>query len=358
MSNRDSAYVRTVRQRRGRAHGRVLLAALTVVVVLLGVSILLGSYTVTVPDFLRILGGEQLPGASFIVLENKLPRAVTALLTGAAFGLSGTLFQTMLRNPLASPDIIGISYGASAAAVSGIVFFSLSGLGLSLAAIVGALVAAAVMTVLAFGDRGNTLILSGIGVAAFMQAGVTFLLQRTDLQTAQDAMLWLVGSLNSASWERVVPLALALLVLIPLGLAANATLNTVALGPDTVAGLGLHRGRSAAWLTVLGVLLAAVATAAVGPLAFVAFMAGPLALRLNQGRPSLPLAALVGAAVVLSADFVGANLLPSAMPVGVVTGALGAPFLLWLLATGSTRSARGARTTNRAPSAPVKELAV
>ncbi|WP_148667563.1 iron chelate uptake ABC transporter family permease subunit, partial [Arthrobacter sp. Hiyo1] len=112
--------------------------------VLFAVTVLLGSYTVTIPDFFRILtahltGGEKIPGASFIVMENKLPRAVLAILIGLAFGLSGGLFQTMLRNPLASPDVIGISYGASAAAVLAIVVFGASGAAVSAAALAGAI---------------------------------------------------------------------------------------------------------------------------------------------------------------------------------------------------------------------------
>lgn len=302
------------------------------VLVLLAVNILLGSYTVTVADFFAMLGGKTIPGASFIVMENKLPQALLGLLAGASFGAAGALFQTMLRNPLASPDIIGISYGASATAVAAFVLFGLRGAGVSIAAIAGALLVAVLISILARGRGGMGLILIGIGAAAFMQAAVTFLLSRADFTNAQDIMVWLTGSLNSANWERVAILAVVLLLLSPLLAVGSRELRGLALGDDTAAGLGFNVSRARLLLLVLGVLLAAFPTAAAGPIAFVAFLSGPIAKRLNRGVASLPLAALTGAAIVLAAHFAAVNAIPGiTLPVGVVTGALGAPFLLWLL---------------------------
>ncbi|HYH76217.1 MAG TPA: iron chelate uptake ABC transporter family permease subunit, partial [Arthrobacter sp.] len=177
------------------------------------VYVLLGSYTVTIPDFFKILiahlsGGERIPGASFIVMENKLPRAVIGIMIGTAFGLSGGLFQTMLRNPLASPDVIGISYGASAAAVTAIVVFGATGPAVSAAALVGALGIAALIYAISRGPSlgtgggggnaaGSRLILAGVGIAAALHAVVNFLMTRADIRTAADALVWLNGSLNS-----------------------------------------------------------------------------------------------------------------------------------------------------------------
>ncbi|WP_427019047.1 FecCD family ABC transporter permease [Pseudarthrobacter sp. P1] len=329
--------------RRGPRRRRILVAgALAVLVfVLLMVDVLLGSYTVTIPDFFRLLAGENIPGASFIVMENKLPRAVVGLMAGVAFGLSGAIFQSMLRNPLASPDIIGISYGASATAVAAIVFLGASGATVSVAAIPGALAVALLISGLARGRGGSGLILIGIGAAAFMNAAVTFMLARADINNAQSAMVWLTGSLNSSNWDRASILAISLLLLLPLAAALSRSLAGLQLGEDTAAGLGFNVRRGRLGLTVLGVLLAAMATAAAGPIAFVAFLSGPIAKRLNGGASSLPLAALVGAASVLGADFLAANLLPTALPVGVVTGALGAPFLLWLLISNNRNSQGG-----------------
>ncbi|WP_354180162.1 iron chelate uptake ABC transporter family permease subunit [Arthrobacter sp. UYP6] len=313
------------------------------VVVLFAVNILLGTYTVTIPDFFRILGGEQIPGATFIVMESKLPRAVIGLMVGAAFGISGSIFQTMLRNPLASPDIIGISYGASASAVTAIVVFGAAGSTVSLAALCGALVVALAIYLLSRGGAaaGYRLILVGIGFAAVMQSVVTFLMTRSDVRTASQALVWLNGSLNSSSWDRAIPLAFSLLVLLPAAAVLARHLRGLELGDDTAAGLGLRVEASRLGLLATGVALAAVATAAAGPVSFIAFLSGPIARRLLGGRNSLAVSALVGAVIVLAADFAGANLVPGiSLPVGVVTGVLGAPFLLWLLVT-SNRVGRG-----------------
>ena len=330
------------------------------VVVLFAVSVLLGSYTVTVPDFFKILtahltGGQKIPGASFIVMENKLPRAVIGTMIGAAFGLAGALFQTMLRNPLASPDVIGISYGASAAAVTAIVVFGASGAVVSGAALAGALGVAALIYGISRGgslgsgggNRGNAagsrLILAGVGIAAALHAVVSFLMTRADIRTAADALVWLNGSLNSASWDRAGVLSLALLVLVPAVAALSGPLRILELGDDAAAGLGIRVGFTRLAVVIVAVALAAVATAAAGPVAFVAFLAGPIARRFTA-KASLPASAFVGALIVLAADYFAANIAPmllggTVLPVGVITGALGAPFLLWLLVTSNRKDA-------------------
>ncbi|MFK0005247.1 FecCD family ABC transporter permease [Paenarthrobacter sp. NPDC090520] len=322
------------------------------------VYVLLGSYTVTIPDFFKIVinhltGGEKIPGATFIVMEHKLPRAMVGTLIGVAFGLAGALFQTMLRNPLASPDIIGISYGASAAAVTAIVVFGASGAVISGAALGGALGVAAIIYAISrktgsgSGSRGNAagnrLILAGVGIAAALHAVVNFLMTRADIRTAADALVWLNGSLNSANWERTGVLALALLILVPAVIALAGPLRMLELGDDAAAGLGIKVNAARLGLVLTAVGLAAVATAAAGPVAFVAFLAGPIARRIVR-KPSLPASALTGALIVLAADFFASNIAPvildgTVLPVGVVTGALGAPFLLWLLLTSNRKEA-------------------
>ncbi|WP_243835577.1 iron chelate uptake ABC transporter family permease subunit [Arthrobacter sp. AG258] len=321
------------------------------------VSVLLGSYTVTVPDFFTIVanhltGGPKIPGASFIVMENKLPHAVVGTMIGVAFGLAGALFQTMLRNPLASPDVIGISSGASAAAVVAIVVFGASGATVSGAALAGALAVAVLIHAISSGRNrgpgrgnaaGNRLVLAGVGIAAALQAVVSFLMTRADIRTAADALVWLNGSLNSANWDRAGVLFLALAVLVPAVVFLAGPLRILELGDDAAAGLGLRVAGTRLALVVIAVSLAAVATAAAGPVAFVAFLAGPIARRFT-GKPGLPASALVGALIVLAADYFAANLAPllldgTVLPVGVVTGALGAPFLLWLLVTANRKDA-------------------
>lgn len=335
--------VRQARRAAGR-RGRLVASALTAALLLAFLmDVLLGSYTVTIPDFFRLLGGADIPGARFIVMENKLPRAVLGTLVGAAFGLAGAIFQTMLRNPLASPDIIGISYGASAAAVIAIVLFGAAGTVLSAAALAGALIIAAAIYLLSRrgGVAGYRLILVGIGFAAMLQAVVGYLLTRTNLRTASEALVWLNGSLNSSNWDRIAALGLVMVVLVPAALHLGTNLRALECGDDTAAGLGLRVERSRLGLILVAVALAAAATAAAGPVAFVAFLSGPIARRLLGGAASLPAAALVGALIVLVADFAAANMIPdTSLPVGVVTGALGAPFLLWLLMS-ANRVGRG-----------------
>ncbi|MEZ2391441.1 FecCD family ABC transporter permease [bacterium RCC_150] len=329
------------------------------VVVLFAATVLLGSYTVTIPDFFSILaahltGGAKIPGASFIVMENKLPRAVLAVLVGVAFGLSGAVFQTMLRNPLASPDVVGISYGASAAAVLAIVVFGASGAAVSAAALVGAIGVALLIYAVSRSPgasgvprgvhgnaAGNRLILAGVGIAASLGAVVQFLMTRADIRTASEALVWLNGSLNSANWESIALLFASIVVLVPaLGLLAGP-LRMLELGDDAAAGLGVRVDAVRWGLVTTAVALAAVATAAAGPVAFVAFLAGPISRRFVV-RPSLPASAFTGAVIVLAADYFAYNMAPqildgTVLPVGVITGGLGAPFLLWLLVTSNRK---------------------
>ena len=338
-----AAAVRTARKHGRRRHTLVPSLLGAALLVLFAVYVLLGTYTFTIPDFFRILFGEQIPGASYILMESKLPRAVIGTLIGVGFGIAGTIFQTLLRNPLASPDVIGISYGASASAVAAIVLFGAAGTTVSVVALVGALAVALAIYLLARrgGAAGYRLILVGIGFAAVMQALVSYLLTRTDIRTASEALVWLNGSLNNSSWDRAAVLFVALLVLLPAAAVLARVLRGLELGDDAAAGLGIRVEPARLALIIVAVALAAVATAAAGPVAFIAFLSGPIARRLMGGETTLLSAGLVGACIVLAADFTGANLIPGVtLPVGVVTGALGAPFLLWLLVT-SNRVGQG-----------------
>jgi iron complex transport system permease protein len=304
------------------------------VLAVFAVDVLLGDYTVTLADFFRILAGEQIPGASFIVWENKLPRAVVATLVGVGFGVSGAVLQSLLRNPLASPDVVGVTSGASAAAVFALVVLGASGFSVPLAALAGAGLVALLLQVLAAGSgvAGQRLVLVGIGVAAVLNALTGYLITSSDIQTAADALVWLNGSLTNASWERASWAGLACVLVLPVAAALSRPLHALELGDDAAAAVGVPVARARLGLLVVAVALAAVATAAAGPVSFVAFLAGPIARRLLRGTTSLLAAGLVGALVVLGAEFLAANLLPdTALPVGVVTGALGAPFLLYLL---------------------------
>lgn len=310
------------------------LAALLVAAFLLRV--LGGDYLITLPDFLRILGGKDIPGASFILMESKLPRAVMGVLAGVAFGTAGAIFQSTLRNPLASPDMVGVSMGASAAAVFGIVVLGLSGDAVSMAAVAGAVVVAAAIRLVSGPDSGHRLVLVGVTAAAALVAVVQYLFTRADEYDAHAALRWLTGSLDAADWPAIRVLGACLVVLLPLVGRAARSQRVLELGTDVAAGLGVTRGYADV-LLLLAVLLTALGVAAAGPVAFVAFVSGPIARALNGGRTTLLGAALVGAVVMVGADHVAAYAIPDVnLPVGVVTGAFGAPFLLWLLASGRT----------------------
>jgi len=322
---------RQARIRRHAVTGGILVLLLVAAFL---VSLMVGNTFYGPGDVLRVIFGETVPGASFTVGELRLPRSVLGVLSGFAFGIAGVTFQTMLRNPLASPDIIGISAGASAAAVFGIVFLSLTDSIVSVFALVGALFTAFAIYLLAHkgGFAGARLILIGIGVAAMLNSVITYVLSRAAAWDLQTAMQWLTGSLNGATWAAVVPLAIASVVLIPLMLAQARGLDMLRLGDDSAASLGVRVIRTRVLLILGAVALLAFATAATGPIAFVAFMAGPIAARLVGPGASLLLpAALVGALLVLIADLIGQFAFGTRYPVGVITGVLGAPYLIYLL---------------------------
>ena len=319
---------------RRRHRGTVLAVLGILIVVVFAVTLMVGKSFYGPAEVFRVILGETVPGASFTVGELRLPRATMAVLAGFAFGIAGVTFQTMLRNPLASPDIIGISSGASVAAVFGIIVLALDETAVSFLALGGALVTAAAIYLLSHrgGFAGTRLILIGIGVAAMLDSAVTYILSRAAAWDLQTAMQWLTGSLNGATWEGVLPLALASAVLVPLVLSQGRGLGMLRLGDDSAAVLGVNVPRTRVLLMVSAVALLAFATAACGPIAFVAFMAGPIASRIiGPGASPLLSAGLVGALLVLTADLAGQFAFDSRYPVGVITGALGAPYLVFLL---------------------------
>ena len=308
------------------------IAVLTLLV--FAVSLMVGRSFFSPVEVWAVLMGESVPGASFTVGELRLPRAVLAVLAGFAFGAAGTTFQTMLRNPLASPDVIGISTGAGAAAVIAIIVLGLNDTAVSVFALIGALATAAVITLLSYrgGFAGIRFILIGIGIAAMLTSVTSYILSRAANWDIQAAMQWLAGSLNGASWERVFPLSIACAILVPVLLLCGSGLGMLRLGDDTARALGVRVQVTRIALILSAVALLAFATARTGPIAFVAFMAGPIAARLVGSGGSLLLpAGFVGALLVLVSDLAGQFLFDERYPVGVITGVLGAPYLILLL---------------------------
>ncbi len=344
MTAAPTPSVRGVQRAVTRRRVLVLTALALLTLALFAARVLLGDYTVTLPDFFRILGGETIPVASFLVMESKLPRAVVAVVAGLAFGAAGATFQSVLRNPLASPDIVGVSMGASAGALFALVVMGWAGTPVVLSAAVGGLLVTSVLV--AFGgsrsaasgvDAGSaahTMILVGIGMSAALLACIHWLMLRTDVHKAQDALVWISGSVNDVSWPQITVLSAVVAVLLPLLVASARRLDVLELGDDLATGLGERPTGLRALVMVLAVLLVTCSAAVCGPVAFLAFLSGPIARALNQGRSTLLGAGLVGASIFLAADYVGAYLVPGGnVPVGVVTGLAGGPFLLTLLLT-------------------------
>ncbi|SEN54068.1 iron complex transport system permease protein [Loktanella fryxellensis] len=299
-------------RRRQVRRGRAVVAGLLALLLALAVLTLCVGQDVTPPgEVLRVLLGQA---ESFTVTTLRGPRLVLGVLAGLCFGLGGAACQVLLRNALASPDIIGIGAGSGAAAVFGIVVLGLS---------------------------GGRLILTGIGVAAMLGSVTAWLLLNAPAWSLQDALRWLTGSLNGAQLDQAGPLVAALALCGGALLALSRDIATLSLGDDKASALGVRLGRVRVATILCVVGLVAVATAAVGSIAFVGFLSAPIAARLaGPGRSPLIPAALVGAVLVVGADFAGQVLLPHRYPVGVVTGALGAPFLLGLI----VRMNRGGRT--------------
>lgn len=322
------------RRRRAGRHAVLLAVLFALVLAVFGITLSLGQSFTPPLDVIRVLLGEDVPGTSFTVGQLRLPRAILSILAGMCFGLGGVAFQIMLRNPLASPDFIGITSGAGAAAVFAIVVLSMTGPMVSILAVAAGLGVAMLVYGLSFrnGIAGTRLILVGIGVSAMLQSVIAYILSSAPAWSLQEAMRWLTGSVNGAQLSQALPLLLALTVFGGLLLSRTRDLETLQLGDDTAAALGVRVARTRMLVIVSAVGMIATATAVTGPIAFVAFLSGPIAARIvrNNGSLLLP-SALVGAILVLAGDYAGQLLLPSRYPVGVVTGALGAPYLIFLI---------------------------
>nr|WP_203822552.1 iron chelate uptake ABC transporter family permease subunit [Actinoplanes ferrugineus] len=299
------------------------------------VSLTSGDFPIPVTDVLRSLIGQGNPGTDFIVHELRLPRVLVTLLVGAAFGASGTIFQGLTRNPLGSPDFVGLTVGAATGALIVILVLGGGGFAVAAGAVIGCLVTAVAIYLLAFrhGVQPFRLVLIGIGVSALLEAMNSYLIYRARLDEAVSAQVWLIGSTNGRGWTEVALVGVAVAVLLPIVLHHGRHLDMLALGDETATLHGVPVERSRAVLALCGVALAAAATGAAGPIAFVALAAGPLAGRLTRSPHAgiLP-GALMGAALLAVSDWLAQHAWPGGdIPVGNVTAALGGVYLTWLL---------------------------
>nr|WP_217451581.1 iron chelate uptake ABC transporter family permease subunit [Candidatus Frankia nodulisporulans] len=256
----------------------------TCCVVLLAVALAVGAYTLTVGelriplvDVLRSLAGGGPPADAFIVRDLRLPRVLCALLAGAAFGASGALFQSLTRNSLGSPDVIGFETGAAAGALTVVVLLHGGAAQATLGAVAGGLATAVAVYLLALrgGATPHRLILMGIGMNTMLVSFTAWIVAHADQQDALAAQAWRIGSLGERAWSDVYAVALPLAVALPAALLLSRSLNLLAMGDDLAASLGVPVARRRLLLIAVGVLLAAAGTAAAGPVAFVALRRTP-----------------------------------------------------------------------------------
>ena len=285
---------------------------------------------------LRVLSGESIKGASYTIGTLRLPRMLAAVFAGFAFGMAGHIFQSVLRNSLASPDIIGVSSSTSAAAVFCILLLGMDGFAVPVIAVVTGIAVSLIIYLLAArgGFSHARMILIGIGVQAMVRALTSFVLSRTSEYDVAAAMRWMNGSLNSADMQDAGYLAAIVAAGVFILLFSARTLKILALGDEYSHTLGVAPRRAVPLLIGAAVLMVAFATAAVGPIASVAFLSGPVATRVSgRSRSGLLPSGLVGCILILAADMAGQYAFTARYPVGVVTGLLGAPYLLYLLIT-------------------------
>ncbi|WP_067479618.1 FecCD family ABC transporter permease [Actinomadura hibisca] len=309
-----------------------LLLAAALAIVLIGS----GDFTISPANVVRSLIGQGQPAEDFIIHRLRLPRVVTALVVGAALGLAGALFQSLTRNPLGSPDILGFTQGSAAGALAVIVLFGGGAVAMAAGSVVGALAAGLAIYALAGrgGAHGQRLVLFGIGVAAILTGLNGYLLTQAKVFEAAGAMLWLVGSLDARDYADAVPPLVALAVLAPLVMiVCGRAVRMLEMGDEAARALGVPIGAVRGLLLVAAVLLTALAGAAAGPVSFVALTAPQLARRLTRTTgPNLLPSLAMGAVLLTAADWVGLHAFPGRqLPVGVVTGLLGGGYLIWLL---------------------------
>jgi iron complex transport system permease protein len=312
----------------------VCAALLAVTAAVSVVSIGTGDFPLPATDVLATLVGRGDPASEFIVETLRMPRVLTALLVGGAFGIAGAIFQSISRNPLGSPDIIGFTVGSVTGATLVILLVDGTTMEVALGAVAGGLLTAVIVYLLALrgGVQGYRLVLVGIGIAAVLQAVNAFLVARAAREDAFEAAHWMIGSVNGRGWEHVWPVAAALAVLVPAALFLARPMALLEMGDDAARARGVPAERSRLALVFVGVGLTAVATASTGPVAFVALAAPQIARRLTRSaEPGLIPAAVMGALLLAVSDLAAQRLLSVDLPVGIVTAGLGGAYLAWLL---------------------------
>ncbi|MFT4011747.1 MAG: iron chelate uptake ABC transporter family permease subunit [Nocardioidaceae bacterium] len=315
----------------------VLLVAIAAVAVL---ALMRGSYDLSPGQVLSALTGRETGLVQTIVTEWRLPRVLAAVVFGAALGVSGAILQSLLRNPLADPGLIGFSQGSYTGAL--VVLLAINGSYAQLVggALVGGMATAVAVYLLAYrrGLQGFRLIVVGIGVSAMLDSLNTWLILKADLEQAMSASVWVNGSLNGTSWNQVVSGGSCIGVLLLAAAVLSRPMRQLELGDDAAAAQGMRVGPTRLALILVAVALAATVTAASGPIVFISLVAPQIGRRLARtAGVALAPAALVGALLCLGSDYLAQHLAPTALPVGIVTVMLGGGYLLYLLFTEARR---------------------
>ncbi|HEY0215967.1 MAG TPA: iron chelate uptake ABC transporter family permease subunit [Cellulomonas sp.] len=312
----------------------VCLTMLLVVAALAVVTVTAGDLGIPPADLPAVLAGNGSRAQDWVLWTNRLPRLLVAVGAGAAFAVPGSIFQSITRNPLGSPDVIGLGAGAAAgAAVAALVWPGL--VPVPVGALIGCLVA--VGAVLLGAGRGvrapYRMVVVGIAVGAMAMALVQFVLARSSQEEATVLAVWLNGSLQSRRWSDVLTIAVALLVLLPAAFALTGRLQVLEMGDDSAVGLGVSPAWTRRLAIGVGVALTAAAVSVAGPVAFVALTAPQIARRLTRSTgPGMVAAACTGAAVLVTADLLAQHAPWGVQyPVGVLTAALGGVYLAFLL---------------------------
>lgn len=294
-----------------------------------------GAVPLTLSQVFAALTGDAPRGIQLVVNEWRLPRVLIALLTGAALGISGAIFQSLMRNPLGSPDVMGFNTGAWSGVLIAMVFFGQHLTAIALAAMAGGILTSLVVWLLAWRNGIETfrLIIIGIGVRAMLVAFNTWLLLQASLETALTAGLWNAGSLNGLTWAKTLPAAPVLLVMFVCAALLVRRMRLLEMGDDSACALGVSVERSRLLMMLVAVVLTAASTALTGPISFIALVAPHIARRISgTARWGLTQAALCGALLLLAADLCAQRLfVPYQLPVGVVTVSLGGIYLIALL---------------------------
>lgn len=320
-----------------RLHRRSLLTGLALLALILLVaiaSLTSGSYQIPIPNALRALRGEGEDMVRMIVVEWRLPRVLLAILLGAALGMSGAIFQSLTRNPLGSPDIIGFAAGSYTGALIVILLLSGGYYEIAAGALTGGVLTALAVYLLAWrnGMQGFRLIIVGIGISAMLSAFNGWMIKAADLNVAMSAAIWGAGSLNGLGFDQLVPVAIVLIIIMPLTMLLARPMRQLEMGDDAARASGVNANRTRVSLMILGVTLTAIVTAAAGPIAFISLAAPQIARRISRsaGVALIP-SALTGSGLLIIADYAAQHAFATQLPVGIMTVSIGGVYFLTLL---------------------------